>query len=164
MLADNLRRCVNGSNSSGGSNSGTPVLLATYTTSGYFIVPSGYSSFKIELIGGKGGDGTLSVQTWGGYGHGGNGAKITFTVPVSDMAVGTFQTFTVGVNGADSGSWKDGLDGSDSIFMGMTATGGCGGGEMIGNGANGSSICTTYTNTTPNQTGTSASMKVYGIA
>lgn len=127
-----------------------------------FTVPSGYTSFRVELVGGKGGD---YDWTDGNYDYGGLGAKVTFIVPIADMAVGSSQSYTVGVNGAN-GIYPSSLSGrgGNTAFKGMTAGGGHGAIESFPtvDGSNGTASGTTYTNTTPNQWSSPASFKLYG--
>jgi hypothetical protein len=152
MFADNSRRAGQVVTVS------APVLLLTDTTAGTrnFTVPSGYSSFKIELVGGKGGD-----DSWGG--SGGIGAKVTLVVPVADMPVGSTQSYTVGTDGVYG--TNEGTNGTSTVFKGMTAGGGFGSSWGDG-GINyyGSASGTAYTNTTPNQWSSPASIKIWGIA
>lgn len=142
-------------------------LLATYITSGSFVVPSGYSSFKIELIGGQGGgyEGYYYDEPYPTTIAGRLGAKATFIVPVADMPAGSTQSFTVGENGENK--WIDSLgniefistSGTDTSFKGMFA----GGGGSITGATNGITSGTTYTNTTSGQFGYPPSVTVWGI-
>jgi hypothetical protein len=103
----------------------------TFTQPGRCVwqVPTGVTSISIEVVGGGGG---------GGYdsGGGGGGGAYSFTSNVS-VTAGETSTMVIG-SGGDGGvsTRRYGIDGTPTIFRGITANGGGGGIGCSWNGTN----------------------------
>jgi hypothetical protein len=100
--------------------------------SGFLVSPiANYAATYLIVAGGGGG----GYQNAGG---GGAGGLLTGT---STLVTGTVYSFTVGAGGAGatSGTTGAGTSGSNSTGFGLTAIGGGGGGDVIGNGLSGGS-------------------------
>lgn len=101
----------------------------TFTASGTFTKPPGYSVFGGLLWGGGGGGGMGSAGAYSA-GGGGGGACVPFAVQAS--ALSATETVTIAAGGAGAASTGDGAVGGNSSFAGVTAYGGGGGGGNAG--------------------------------
>ncbi len=104
----------------------TSVVLSsfyhTFTASGSFTKPPGYSAFQGLLWSGGGSGGKSASDVTGGSGAGAS----FFTLPSS--SIGTTQTVTIGAGGASQTSCSaDGNNGGVTSFAGITSSGGQGG-------------------------------------
>ncbi len=94
--------------------------IHTFTNSGSFVVPAGFSGFvNVLVVGGGGGGG------YNGGGGGGGGAVITSTN--YNLTSGSSTTVTIGNGGASSQNPPSGGNGQSSSFGTLTASGGGGG-------------------------------------
>lgn len=122
----------------------------TYTASGDFVMPPGYSGrVDCDGWGGGGGGGSgarnTNINQPGGGGAGGGAARTQFKL--SELTAGTSYTVTIGAAGtagaavaSDSTSGNNGGDGGNTTLGSVfTAFGGArgGGGTAAGNGAGG---------------------------
>jgi hypothetical protein len=112
-------------------------FFATFTTTGTFTKPPGYSYFSGLLWGGGGsggrtGDGTRTP------GHGGGGACVPFNVP--NASVGSSVTVTIGAGGSgvSSPGVGQGSRGGTSSFGTIVSSYGGGGGGASGSANSGS--------------------------
>lgn len=97
----------------------------TFTSSGTFTKPPGYTRFAGQLWAGGGSGRKDTADTQFRFG-GGGGACATFDFPASSL--GTTETITIGAGGAAKSSTADGDDGGDSSIGSLvTAYGGEGG-------------------------------------
>jgi hypothetical protein len=108
-----------------GSTGFTSVILApffkTFTSSGNFEKPAGYSYFHCEIWGGGGGAGRSNQSTGGG----GGGAHVSLLEAASSLSAS--ESITVGAGGAGGvSSPSTGSAGGSTICFGITATGGFG--------------------------------------
>lgn len=102
----------------------------TFSSSGTFTKPPGYSYFS-GLNWGAGGSGAKS-NTTDGVGGGGGGACTPFHLLAS--AVGATETVTIGAGGTGPSSAADGVAGGNSTFGSLvTGYGGGGGGFNLAN-------------------------------
>jgi len=101
--------------------------VETFTSTGTFTVPSTVNKVNILMIGGGGGG---ARENGGDDVQGGGGAM---TIVAQDLFVkpSTDITVTIGAGGAKSGTAGPalGLDGSNSVCLGLTALAGRGGGN-----------------------------------
>lgn len=95
---------------------------ATFTTSGNFIKPPGYSSFSALLWAGGG---------WGGTGLAGGGGGACAPIGVPESKLSSSESVVIGAGGVSSGV------GGASSFAGVTSFGGFSGGAGVGGGGGG---------------------------
>lgn len=111
----------------------------TFTTSGNFIRPPGYTQFN-GLLWGGGGSGAKTSLAGGG---GGGGACVPFNILSSALAASTAVTIAAG-GAAVTVSGNVGNVGGNSTFAGITAYGGGGGGysgsATVGGGTGGGAL------------------------
>ena len=97
----------------------------TFTSSGTFVTPPGYSIFSGLLWGGGGGGGRSSTLLFK-PGAGGGGACVPFLLKAA--AVGVSQTITIAAGGAGISTGVSGNSGGNTTFGALaTAYGGAGG-------------------------------------
>jgi hypothetical protein len=102
--------------------------LASFTSSGVFVVPVGVTMAKITVVGGGGAGGSNATLPGGGGGAGGQAVvAVNYLVPGSAIPV------TVGLGGvaAASGFGAGGNGGTSSFGTILSATGGIGGGAAL---------------------------------
>jgi hypothetical protein len=108
-------------------------FFATFTTTGTFTKPPGYSYFSGLLWGGGGGGGKSNTGSFSA-GHGGGGACVPFNVP--SASVGASLTVTIGAGGSGNTNPTPGGQGGTSSFGTIvSAYGGGGGGGPPGSTA-----------------------------
>jgi hypothetical protein len=114
--------------------------LQAFSSSGWFIVPSGVSRAKVTLIGGGGAGGMHAALPGGGGGAGGRAVRV-----LTGLIPGAAYFVTVGAGGQVWG-WPaaGGAGGTSSFATLVSATGGAGGGGGVvavpsagGNGGSG---------------------------
>lgn len=105
--------------------------IHTFTTSGNFVVPSGFSATAEYLVvaGGGGGGGAQSSNDCGG-GGGGAGGMLTGSTSISAQTYGV----TVGAGGSGGGEQTSGSDGNNSSALSVTCIGGGGGASRSAGG------------------------------
>lgn len=105
----------------------------TFTSSGTFTITSGAGTVESLVIAGGGGGGTGDVgNDTGGGGGGGGAGGMKYTTPGTTYSVGAY-TVTVGAGGAQN------VNGSNSVFDSLTATGGGYGSKQNGTVGSGGS-------------------------
>lgn len=96
-------------------------FLKTFTSSGTFEKPAGYSYFECEIWGGGGGAGRSNQSTGGG----GGGAHVSLLKAASSLSAS--ESITVGAGGSGGvSSPSTGSAGGSTICFGITAGGGFG--------------------------------------
>jgi hypothetical protein len=96
--------------------------MQVFTSSGYFVVPSGVTTVRVELTGGGGSGGFHESMPGGGGGAGGRATGI-----VTGLTPGQVIPVTIGAGGAAPASPGNGGEGGTTIFGNLQAYGGYGG-------------------------------------
>ena len=116
-------------------------FTTTFTTTGDFVMPSGYNSIQLDAVGGGGGGSHGSTSYLGAGGGGGGRGALIIGAPVA----GSTTTVTIGAGGAGGDTAAEaGAAGGDTTFGALSlASGGGGGGSsasaaaLPGNGGSG---------------------------
>lgn len=106
-------------------------IIHTFYTSGTYISHNNHN-VEVLIVGGGGAGG---FHNGGGVGGGGGAGGLIYTAS-TNISDGSYSVI-VGLGGINTTT--QGLNGSDSIFLGSIAVGGGGGGTYQGNGRNGGS-------------------------
>lgn len=150
-----------------GSGFNTIVLdafLATFTASGTFTKPPGYSLYGGFVWGAGGGGGKASIDA--NIGGGGGGACVAVTLLAT--AVGTTETITIGAGGTGTTANGSGLVGGNTTLGSLVTSygGGGGGGSESENrtGGGGGGIFSVGVTSTPGSTSTNGGEPYTGDA